>query len=167
MDPSASLNPSTTHPTAIPTASANYMALLMSKQGALVRDHKALRSQVIHLEPTLSFAIAYAGYTQTHAITHQALGAALKRMRARHEDFKLWAAVLKADKHGVYRGLVRKEARRLRRHSEALGELILQAGRAIVRDLDGKGRGGVFEMDVHMGAAGMVGVRWELEELGL
>jgi hypothetical protein len=29
------------------------------------------------------------------------------------------------------------------------------------------GKGGVFEMDVHLGAVGMVGVRWELEELGL
>jgi hypothetical protein len=29
------------------------------------------------------------------------------------------------------------------------------------------GRGGVFEMDVHLGAVEMVGVRWELEELGL
>lgn len=167
MDPSTSPNPSITHPTAIPAASANYMALLMSKQGALVRDYKALRSQVIHLEPTLSFAIAYAGYTQTHQITHRALEAAREMLKARHEAFKLWAAVFEADKHGTYRRLLRKETRRLRRDAQALGELILQAGRAIVRDLDGKWKGGVFEMDVHMGAVGMVGVRWELEELGL
>ena len=139
----------------------------MSKQGALVRDYKALRSQVIHLEPTLSFAIAYAGYTQTHKITHLALEAARTRLKTRHEDFKLWAAALKAYKQGIHRSLLRKETRKLRRDAQTLGELILQAGRAIVRDLDGEGKGGVFEMDVHMWAVGMVGVRWELEELGL
>jgi hypothetical protein len=55
----------------------------------------------------------------------------------------------------------------LKRDAQALGELVLSAGRAIVRNLDGKGKGGIFEMDVHMGAVEMVGIRWELEESGI
>jgi hypothetical protein len=167
MDPSTSTNLTIGYPTGIPTASGNYMALLMSRQGVFVEDYRALRSMVIHLEPTLSFAIAYAGYTQTHKITHQALEAAWARLKARHEDLKVYAAALAADKRGIHRGLLRKEARRLKRDAHALGELVLSAGRAIVRNLDGKGKGGIFEMDVHMGAVEMVGIRWELEESGI
>ena len=60
-----------------------------------------------------------------------------------------------------------REARGLREDVERVGELVLKAGRAVVRNLDGRGKGGVFEMDLHLGAVGMVGVRWELEELGV
>jgi hypothetical protein len=143
------------------------MALLRAPRGLIVQDYHALRSMVIHLEPTLSFAIAYAGYTEAHKATHQALEAAWARLAARHGDLKFYAGFVSADERGVHRGLLGKETRRLRGDVEALGELIFKAGRAIVRDLDGKGRGGVFEMDVHMGAVGMVGVRWELEESGI
>ena len=164
MDPSTSLNLTLTHPTATPAASANYLALLTSAQGALVPDHHALRSLIIHLEPTLNFAVAVAGYTQTHASTHQALEAALRRLRTRHEDLKFWAGALRGDKERVYRGLLEREARGLREDVGRVGELVLKAGRAVVRNLDGRGKGGVFEMDLHLGAVGMVGVRWELEE---
>jgi hypothetical protein len=170
MDPSTSTNLTIGYPTGIPTASGNYMALLMSRQGVFVEDYRALRSMVIHLEPTLSFAIAYAGYTQTHKITHQALEAAWARVKARHEDLKLYDAALVADKQGIHRDMwreTRKEARKLKSDSGALGELVLKARRAVVRNLDGKGRGGIFEMDVHMGAVEMVGIRWELEESGI
>ena len=74
---------------------------------------------------------------------------------------------MRGDKEGVHRGLLEREARGLREDVGRVGELVLKAGRAVVRNLDGRGKGGVFEMDLHLGAVGMVGVRWELEELGV
>ena len=71
---------------------------------------------------------------------------------------------MRGDKEGVYRGLLEREARGLREDVGGVGELVLKAGKAVVKDLDGRGKGGVFEMDLHLGAVGMVGVRWELEE---
>ena len=151
-----------TAPASVPAASANYMALLLSARGILVPTHFALRSQVIHLEPTLNYAIACAGYTETHKLALQALEAAWQRLKVRTEDLKLYASVVLRDKSGVHLGLLNRGVRDLKKDVGKLEGLVLAAGRALVGDLSGR-KEGLFEMDVHMKAVEMVGVRWEVE----
>jgi superoxide dismutase len=59
-----------------PAASANYMALVLD----IVASIRALRSKVIDLEPTLSYAIAWAGYEQRHASLVASLQKAWQRL---------------------------------------------------------------------------------------
>ena len=167
MNPQTS-TPIITTPASTSAASASYMALLLSAQGALVPTHDALHSQVIHVESTLSYAIACTGYTESHKLTQLALEAAQARLKVRNGDLELYANVLARDQTGVHivhLPLLCCGLRDLERDVRRLGELVLRAGENLAGDFSGR-KGGLFEMDVHLKAVGMVGVRWELEGLG-
>jgi len=132
-----------------PAASANYMSLIWSREGAITANIKALRSRVVDLAPTLSYAIAYAGYQQMHALLRGLLQDAWRRLKAREE------AILSASEADV------QEVWHLRDDVERLGELVNEAEEA---QNDLKKNKLQFEMDVHMSVFDLVGVRWELEE---
>ena len=134
-----------------PAASVPYMALILSTQGSIVPTLQKLRSQVIHLEPTLSYAIAWAGYEQTNALLLRTLQEALQRLQARER------AILAAKKLDV------RAVWRLRDDVARFGELV-DAAREAQNDL--KRNKLQFEMDIHMSVVELVGVRWELEECG-
>lgn len=137
-----------TNTTPQPAASANYMALITSKEGAFAPNVENLRSRVIHLEPTLSYAIAWAGYEETHELLHDSMQGALDRLKARQQ------AILFPPKLNV------QEAWRLRDDVEQFDEL-LEAMAEALNDL--KQNKSQFEMDIHMSVVEMVRVRWELE----
>ena len=132
-----------------PAASANYMALILSEEGDIVANFKELRTRVIHLEPTLSYAIAWAGYEQTHASLVESLRDALQRLQAREQAI-LFAPELNA-----------REVWQLKDDVERFGEL-LEAAVEAQNDLKKNKR--QFDMDVHMSVVELVKVRWELEE---
>jgi hypothetical protein len=131
-----------------PAGSANYMALITSKQGTLASDIKYLRSRVIHLEPTLSFSIAWAGYENTHKLLHTMMQSTWARLKARHE------AMVILQKLNV------REVWQLESDVELFGELIEDMGRSL-NNL--KGNKMQFDMDIHESVVEMVRVRWELE----
>jgi hypothetical protein len=131
-----------------PAASASYMALITSKQGALASDIKNLRSRVIHLESTLSFSIAWAGYENTHKLLHTMMQSTWERLKARHE------AMVVLQKLNV------REVWQLESDVELFGELIEDMGQSL-NNL--KGNKMQFDMDIHESVVEMVRVRWELE----
>jgi hypothetical protein len=131
-----------------PAASANYMALVLSNEGDIVANIKKLRSRVVDLESTLSYAIATAGYQQVHALLLRSLQDAWQRLKAREEAI-LFASELDA-----------REVWQLRDDVERLGGLLDAAEE---RQNDLKKNKLQFEMDVHMSVVDLVGVRWELE----
>jgi hypothetical protein len=131
-----------------PAGSANYMALITSKQGTLASDIKNLRSRVIHLEPTLSFSIAWAGYENTHKLLHTMMQSTWERLKARHE------AMVVLQKLNV------REVWQLESDVELFGELIEDMGQSL-NNL--KGNKMQFDMDIHESVVEMVRVRWELE----
>lgn len=137
-----------TNTTPLPAASANYMALITNNEGTFASDIEGLRSRVIHLEPTLSYAIAWAGYEETHKLLHNSMQGALDRLKARQQ------AVLFPSKLNV------QEVWRLRDDVEQFDEL-LEAMAEALNDL--KKNKLQFEMDIHMSVVDMVRVRWELE----
>lgn len=132
-----------------PAASANYMALILSEEGDIVANFKELRTRVIHLEPTLSYAIAWAGYEKTHASLVESLRDALQRLQAREQAI-LFAPELNA-----------REVWQLKDDVERFGKL-LEAAVGAQNDLKKNER--QFDMDVHMSVVELVKVRWELEE---
>lgn len=138
-----------TTPTCQPAASANYMALIRSDRGEIVPNIDDFRSKIIHLEPTLSYAIASAGYHEAHKILHTSLQSAMERVVARH------TAVSSASKINV------REVWRLKEDVDLLQEL-LDAMDAALNNL--KKNKLQFEMDIHMSVVDMVRVRWELDE---
>lgn len=79
---------STTEPQRL-VPSAVYMALVLSKEGDIVPNIKKLWSQVMHLEPTLSYAIAWAGYEQCNAKLIRSLRDAWQRLLAREKEILL------------------------------------------------------------------------------
>lgn len=131
-----------------PAASANYMALILGKKGAKVKDIKAFRAQIVHIEPTLSYAIAWAGYQQTHKLLHSLLIAIWHRLKAREQQL-------------VYAVKPVRGVRKLKDDVERFQEL-LDAACASVNDL--KKNDLQFEWDIHMSVVDMVRVRWELED---
>lgn len=134
-----------------PAASANYMALILSKEGDIVPNIQKLRSRVIDLEPTLSFAIAWAGYEQCNALLIRSLRDAWQRLIAREE------AILSAPK------LVAREVWQLRDDVVRMGQLV-DAAKEAQNDL--KKNKLQFEWDIHMSVVDLVRVRWELEQCG-
>jgi hypothetical protein len=132
-----------------PAASDNYMALVLSNEGDIVASIRALRSKVIDLEPTLSYAIAWAGYEQSHASLIASLQNAWQRLQAREQ------AILFASEINI------REVYQLRDDVERLGELLHQAEEG---QNDLKKNKLQFEMDIHMSVVDLVRVRWELEE---
>ena len=139
---------STTEPQQ-PAASAVYMDLIFSKEGAIVPNIQKLRSRVIDLEPTLSYAIAWTGYEQCNARLIRLLREAWHRLSARED------AVLAAPE------LVPREVWQLRDDVERFGELV-DAAEGAPNNL--KKNKLQFEMDIHMSVVDLVRVRWELEE---
>lgn len=135
-----------------PAASAVYMTLILSNEGDIVPNILKLRSRVIDLEPTLSFAIAWAGYERCNALLIRSLRDAWQRLIAREE------AILSAPK------LVAREVWQLRDDVVRMGEL-LDAAEGAQNDLKKKSKL-QFEWDVHMSVVDLVRVRWELEECG-
>jgi predicted nucleic acid-binding Zn-ribbon protein len=131
-----------------PAASANYMALITSRQGTLASDIKNLRSRVIHLEPTLSYSIAWAGYENTHKLLHTMMQSTWERLKSRHE------AMVILQKVNV------REVRQLKSDVELFGELIEDMGQSL-NNL--KGNKMQFEMEIHESVVEMVRLRWELE----
>jgi hypothetical protein len=131
-----------------PAASANYMALITSKQGTIASDIKNLRSRVIHLEPTLSFSIAWAGYERTHKLLHTMMQSTWERLKARHETMV------------ILQTLNVQEVWQLKTDVELFGELIEDMGWSL-NNL--KGNKMQFEMDIHESVVDMVRLRWELE----
>jgi hypothetical protein len=132
-----------------PAASAVYMTLILSKEGAIVENIRKLESRVIDLEPTLSYAIAWAGYEQCNARLVRSLRDGWQRLQAREE------AILSAPE------LVPREVWQLRDDVERFGELV-DAAEGAQNNL--KKNKLQFEMDIHMSVVGLVRVRWELEE---
>ena len=132
-----------------PAPSVNYMALILSKEGDIVPDIKKLRSRVIDLEPTLSYAIAWAGYERTNALLVGSLRDVHKRLRAREKAI-FYAPELNA-----------QEVWKLRDDVERFGELV-DAAEGAQNDL--KKNKLQFEWDIHMSVVDLVRVRWELEE---
>lgn len=124
------------------------MALITSKGGTFAPNVENLRSRVIHLEPTLSYAIAWAGYEETHKLLHNPMEGALRRLKARQQ------AILFPPDLNV------REVWRLRDDVEQFGEL-LEAMAEALNDL--KKNKFQFEMDIHMSVVDMVRVRWVLE----
>lgn len=138
-----------TNPTFQPAASANYMALIRSVRGEIVPNIDDFRSKIIHLEPTLSYAIASAEYYEAHKIVHSSLQSAMERVVARH------ATTSSAPQLNI------REVRRLKDDVDLLQEL-LDAMDAALNNL--KKNKLQFEMDIHMSVVDMVRVRWELDE---
>lgn len=134
-----------------PAASASYMTLILSKEGDIVANIKKLRSRVIDLEPTLSYAIAWAGYERCNALLIRSLRDAWQRLNARED------AILAAPK------LDAREVWQLRDDVVRMGEL-LDAAVGAQNDL--KKNKLQFEWDIHMSVVDLVRVRWELEECG-
>jgi hypothetical protein len=132
-----------------PAPSAVYMALILSKQGSIVPNIRELHSRVMHLEPTLSYAIAWAGYERTSALLIGTLRDVHKRLRAREKDI-FYAPELDA-----------QEVYKLRDDVERFGELV-DAAEGAQNDL--KKNKLQFEWDIHMSVVGLVRVKWELEE---
>lgn len=128
-----------------PAASAKHMALIKSDQGEIVANIKDFRSRVIHLEPTLSYAIAWAGYCESQSILHTSMQDALQRLKAREQ------AILFAAEPSI------REISQLRDDVERFEELLEAMGEA-VNDL--KKNKLQFEMDIHMSVVEMVRVRW-------
>ncbi|GAB7334952.1 hypothetical protein MBLNU13_g06825t1 [Cladosporium sp. NU13] len=128
--------------------SATYMALVLSKEGDIVPNIKKLWSQVMHLEPTLSYAIAWAGYEQCNALLIRSLQDARQRLLAREE------AILLAPKP------VAREVWQLRDDVVRLGEL-LEAAVAARNNL--KKNKLQLEWDIHMSVVDLVRVMWELD----
>ena len=129
--------------------SAAYMTLVLSKEGEIVPNIKKLWSQVMHLEPTLSYAIAWAGYEQCNAKLIRSLRDAWQRLRARED------AILLAPEANA------REAWQLRDDVVRLGELLDAAVRAQNNLKRNKLQ---LEWDIHMSVVDAVRVRWELEE---
>ncbi|KAM0711349.1 hypothetical protein Q7P35_002089 [Cladosporium inversicolor] len=134
-----------------PAASAAYMALILSSEGAIVPNIQKLRSRVIDLEPTLSFAIAWAGYERCNALLIRSLRDAWQRLNAREK------AILSAPR------LDAREVWQLRDDVVRMGGL-LDAAEGAQSDL--KKNKLQFEWDVHMSVVDLVRVTWELEECG-
>ena len=139
---------STTEPQQL-APSATYMALVLSKEGEIVTNIKRLWSQVMHLEPTLSYAIAWAGYEQCNALLIRSLRDAWQRLLAREK------AISRAPKP------IAREARQLRDDVVRLGELLDDA-EGVQNNL--KKNKLQLEWDIHMSVVDLVRVRWELEE---
>ena len=139
---------STTEPQQL-APSAAYMALVLSKEGDIVPNIKKLWSRVMHLEPTLSYAIAWAGYEQCNALLIRSLRDAWQRLLARED------AVLLAPNPNA------RQVWQLRDDVVRLGEL-LDAAEEAQNDL--KKNKLQLEWDIHMSVVDLVRVRWELEE---
>lgn len=139
---------STTEPQEL-APSATYMALVLSKEGDIVPNIKKLWSQVMHLEPTLSYAIAWTGYEQCNAKLIRSLRDAWQRLLAREK------AILLALKHNA------REVLQLRDDVVRLGELLNAAVEAQNNLKKNKLQ---LEWDIHMSVVDLVRVRWELEE---
>lgn len=107
------------------------------------------RSKIIHLEPTLSYAIASAGYYESHRMLHASLERAMERVVARRE------IIMSASKLNV------REVRQLKEDVDLLQEL-LDAMNGALNNL--KKNKLQFEMDIHMSVVDMVKLRWELDE---
>lgn len=132
-----------------PAASAVYMDLIFSNEGAIIPNIQKLRSRVIDLEPTRSYAIAWTGYEQCNARLVRLLREAWHRLSARED------AILSASE------LVPREVWQLRDDVERFGELVNAAEGAQNNLKKNKLQ---FEMDIHMSVVDLVRVRWELEE---
>lgn len=139
---------STTEPQQL-APSAVYMALVLSKEGDIVPNIKKLWSRVMHLEPTLSYAIAWTGYEQWNALLIRSLRDAWQRLVAREK------AILLARK------TVAREVWQLRDDVVRLGELLDAAVEAQNNLKKNKLQ---LEWDIHMSVVDLVRVRWELEE---
>jgi hypothetical protein len=124
-----------------PVASANYMALITSKQGTLASDIKNLRSRVIHLEPTLSYSIAWAGYERTHKLLHTMMTDTWQRLKARHKAMECLPT------------LRVQEVWQLKSDVELFEELIEDMGRSLNNLKANKMQ---FEMDIHESVVNMV-----------
>jgi len=129
--------------------SAVYMALVLSKEGEIVPNIKKLWSQVMHLEPTLSYAIAWTGYEQCNALLIRSLRDAWQRLMAREQ------AILLAPRPAA------REVWQLRDDVVRLGELLDTAVEAQNNLKKNKLQ---LEWDIHMSVVELVRVRWELEE---
>jgi hypothetical protein len=129
--------------------SAVYMALVLSKEGEIVPNIKKLWSQVMHLEPTLSYAIAWTGYEKCNALLIRSLRDAWQRLIAREQ------AILQAPRP------VAREVWQLRDDVVRLGELVDAAVEAQNNLEKNKLQ---LEWDIHMSVVDLVRVRWELEE---
>ena len=132
-----------------PAASAVYMALIFSKEDDIVPNIKKLQSRVIDLEPTLSYAIAWAGYEQCNARLVRSLHDTWHRLSARED------AILSAPQ------LIPREVWQLRDDVERFGELV-NAAQGAQNNL--KKNKLQFEMDIHMSVVDLVRMRWELED---
>ena len=138
-----------TTPAFVPAASANYIALIRSARGELESNIDDFRSKIIHLEPTLSYAIASAGYYEARKLLHTSLESALQRLKARQQT------ISSAPKLNV------QEVSRLKDDVDLLQELFDAMG-AASNDL--KKNKYQFDLDIHMSAVDMVRLRWELDE---
>lgn len=125
------------------------MVLIISKEGDVVPNIRKLRSRVIDLEPSLSYAIAWAGYERTNALLIGSLRDVHKRLQAREKSI-FYAPELDA-----------QEVWKLRDDVERFGELVSAAEGA---QNDVKKNKLQFEWDIHMSVVDLVRVRWELEE---
>jgi hypothetical protein len=131
-----------------PAPSANYMALITSKQGTLASDIKNLRSRVIHLEPRLSYSIAWVGYERTHKLLHTMMTDTWQRLKATHEAMV------------CLQTLNVRKVWQLKSDVDLFGELIEDMGQSL-NNL--KGNKMQFEMNIHESVVNMVRLRWELE----
>ena len=138
---------STTEPQQL-APSATYIALVLSKEGEIVPNIQKLWSQVMHLEPTLSYAIAWASYEQCNTLLIRSLRDAWQRLLAREKE------IMRAPKP------VAREVWQLRDDVVRLGELLDDAEGAQNNLRKNKLQ---LEWDIHMSVVDLVRVRWELE----
>ncbi|KAM0713480.1 hypothetical protein Q7P37_010442 [Cladosporium fusiforme] len=78
-----------------PSASAKYIHLIHSVEGAIATDIKDFRARVVHMEPTLNYAVACAGYVEARKLLVVELQSFLDRIRQQVD--------------GMLEGLARKE----------------------------------------------------------
>lgn len=149
------------------SASANYIFLIHSAEGELYPNARALRAQVMHLAPTLNYAVACAGYAEARRLLVAALLPSVVDLCDRFDHMivlngeKGMKGRIRAMRNIVPRpGVSSRELRRLREDVEAFERVL--SGLPEVNDV----RRTQFEEDVHESAVECVRLRWEFERTG-